>query len=58
MKEHNKRSKGKRASGYVFVGCLIIGWAAGVITNMLPYSIFIGLGAGFIGMAIVRLKHD
>ena len=54
--EEKKKGKRKGSSGLVFVGCLIIGWAVGLLTDTLPATLFIGLGVGFIAMAIMRLK--
>ncbi len=41
-------------SGLVFVGCLLIGLAVGLLTgNVAPWLIG-ALGVGFIGMAVTR----
>ena len=48
--------KGKGISGLVFVGCLMVGLAAGFITGQIVAGVLGGLGVGFIGMAIARYK--
>ena len=44
----------KGPSGSVFVGCLMIGLATGLYTGNVPVGLFIGLGIGFIAMAVTR----
>ena len=41
-------------SGLVFVGCLFIGLAIGILTGNVVVGLIAGLGVGFIGMAITR----
>jgi len=41
-------------SGLVFVGCLFVGLAAGLLTGQVAVGILGGLGVGFIGIAVVR----
>ena len=56
MANEAKEPKKKGISGLVFVGCLMLGFAAGFITGQIPAGLFAGLGVGFIAMAIVRYK--
>ena len=56
MASEEQKPKKTGASGLVFVGCLMIGFAIGFITGNVPAGLFGGLGVGFIAMAIVRLK--
>lgn len=42
------------AAGLAFVGFLIIGLGAGILTGQVATYLLIGLGAGFVGMAIAR----
>ena len=44
----------KGASGLVFVGCLLLGLAIGLLTGNVAVGLLGGLGVGFIAMAIVR----
>ena len=44
----------KGISGLVFVGCLMLGFAIGFITDNVVAGLFGGLGVGFIAMAIIR----
>jgi predicted lipid-binding transport protein (Tim44 family) len=44
----------KGISGVVFVGCLMIGFAIGLLTGNMAAGLFGGLGVGFIAMGIVR----
>lgn len=50
----NQKSKRSGVSGLVFVGCLLIGLAIGIWTGQVAVALLGALGAGFIGMAIVR----
>lgn len=43
-------------SGLVFVGCLLLGLAAGFLTWNIAAGVLGGLGVGFIAMAFVRYK--
>jgi hypothetical protein len=47
-------SKRKGAAGVVFVGCLLIGLAAGLLTGQTAVGILGGLGVGFVALGIVR----
>ncbi|MCB0003173.1 MAG: hypothetical protein KDI07_16205 [Anaerolineae bacterium] len=48
-------SKTTGVSGLVFVGCLLIGLAVGILTGEMAVVLLAALGFGFLGMAIVRL---
>ena len=54
MTSEKQGSKGKGASGVVFVGCLLIGLAAGLLTRQIAVGILGGLGVGFVGLGMVR----
>ena len=56
MSNEAGRPKGKGSSGVIFVGCLLGGMGIGFMTGNIPAGLFIGMGVGFIAMAIVRLK--
>jgi hypothetical protein len=56
MSEKAERPRGKGSSGLIFVGCLLGGMGIGFVTGNVPAGLFIGMGIGFIAMAIVRLK--
>ena len=56
--EKEKRSKKMEAGGLVFVGCLVIGMGVSFALDNMPVGLFIGLGAGFIAMAIIRFRTD
>lgn len=52
---NEKQEQGRNgASGLIFVGCLMIGLALGFLLNNVVAGLFIGMGVGFIGMAIAR----
>ncbi|MCB0201737.1 MAG: hypothetical protein H6649_00220 [Caldilineae bacterium] len=55
MSTETKKTRTSGASGLVFVGCLLIGLAVGILTGQVAAALLIALGVGFIGMAIVRL---
>jgi len=54
MSNNNQERSRKGTSGLVFVGCLILGLAFGILTGNVAVGLLVGLGVGFIGMAIVR----
>ena len=56
MAKEAKETSRKGISGLVFVGCFMLGLAAGFVTGQLPAGVLGGLGVGFIAMAIVRYK--
>jgi hypothetical protein len=51
--DHERKSR-SGTSGLVFVGCLLIGLAIGILTGQVAVALLIGLGVGFIGLAIAR----
>ncbi len=51
--EKQERSR-KGASGLVFVGCLMLSLAIGLLTGNIAVALLGGLGVAFIAMAIVR----
>lgn len=54
MSNNIQESSRKGASGLVFVGCLILGLALGLLAGNVAIGFLVGLGVGFIGMAITR----
>lgn len=44
------------AGGLVFVGCMFVGWGVGYLVGAQQAGWLIGMGAGFIGMALTRLR--
>ena len=46
--------KRKGAAGVIFVGCLILGLAAGFFTGNIVAGLLGGLGVGFVAMGITR----
>lgn len=55
-KESAKQKNRKEISGYVFVGCIVTGMGISFATNTMPVGLFIGLGVGFLMMALVRYR--
>jgi len=53
-REGHKERKG--SSGLVFAACFFTGMGISIATGTMPVGIFIGMGAGFAAMAIVRFK--
>ena len=53
-KQEPKRTE---ISGLVFVGCLMIGFAIGLLIGNIVVGLFGGLGVGFIAMAIARYEN-
>jgi len=56
MANEAKEPKRKGISGLVFVGCLMLGMGIGFAVGNVPVGLFVGMGVGFIAMAIVRYK--
>jgi hypothetical protein len=54
MDSEKQKPDRKGASGLVFVGCLMLGLAIGLLTGYVAAGLIGGLGVGFIAMAIVR----
>ena len=54
MSGEKQESSRKGISGLVFVGCLMIGLAIGLLTENVAVALLGGLGVGFIAMAIAR----
>jgi hypothetical protein len=54
MASEKQEPKRTGVSGLVFVGCLMLGLAIGLLTGNVAAGLIGGLGVGFIAMAIVR----
>ena len=54
MPESAGQKKTKDISGLVFVGCVVIGMGISFATNTMPVGLFIGVGVGFLTMALIR----
>jgi hypothetical protein len=54
MASEKQKPERTGVSGLVFVGCLMLGLAIGLLTGNVAAGLIGGLGVGFIGMAIVR----
>jgi hypothetical protein len=55
MSNTNEAPSRAGTSGLVFVGCLFIGLAVGLLTGELAIALLGALGVGFIAIAIVRM---
>jgi hypothetical protein len=54
MSDEKQKPKKSGISGLVFVGCLMLGIAIGLLTGNVAVGVMGGLGVGFITMAIAR----
>ena len=54
MASEKQEPKRKGASGLIFVGCLMLGLAIGLLTGNVAVGLLGGLGVGFIGMALMN----
>ena len=54
MASENRGPKRSGTSGLVFVGCLMIGLAVGILVQNAAAGVLGGLGIGFIAMAVAR----
>ncbi len=52
-----EKAKGKSLSSAVFLGCLFLGLAIGLLINETAVGVLVGLGAGFVLGAIVRIMY-
>ncbi|MCL6445955.1 MAG: hypothetical protein K6T83_21345 [Alicyclobacillus sp.] len=48
--------KGYEAGGSAFVGCIIMGFGLGLLFGQVLAGSVIGLGAGFLAMALFRAR--
>ena len=53
MAKTNSSDPNEVVAGLVFVGCLLIGTAVGFALSQLIVGAVVGLGVGFIGLALV-----
>ena len=53
-KEPSRKRKYKDVSGLVFIGCVVTGMGISFATNTMPVGLFIGVGIGFLMMALIR----
>lgn len=58
MEQNQKRKSTAKAAGYLFVGCMFIGMAAGWYMHDLLPGLFGGMGIGFILSAVVYLSQS
>ena len=54
MVEEKQERKRSGVAGLIFVGCLLIGLAIGLLTGEVAVALLGGLGVGFIGMSVAR----
>ena len=54
MTESPKQKKSKEIGGLVFVGCAVVGMGISFATHTMPVGLFIGVGVGFLLMALIR----
>ena len=54
MSSEKQATSRKGASGVVFVGCLMLGLAVGLLIENVAVGLLGGLGVGFIAMGAVR----
>ena len=54
MTESSGQKKRKEIGGLVFVGCAVIGMGISFATNTMPVGLFVGVGVGFLMMALIR----
>lgn len=54
MTSEMQEARQSGVSGLVFVGCLMLGLATGLLFGSVVVGLIGGLGVGFIGMAVMR----
>lgn len=54
----NKRIQtGRKPGDLVFVACLLIVIGVGIALNQIAVGVLVGLGVGFLGLAIISLRN-
>lgn len=48
--------KVRKLSGFIFVGCMFIGWGIGLLFNRSDVGFMLGMGVGFVLMGIIQSK--
>jgi len=48
----NKKKQTSTVAGLLFVGCIIIGLALGLLLQHVAFGTLIGIGAGFVAMGL------
>ena len=56
MTESSGQKKRKEIGGLVFVGCIITGTGISFATNTMPVGAIVGVGVGFLMMALIRYR--
>jgi hypothetical protein len=54
MTSEKQGTKSKGAAGVIFVGCLMIGLAAGLLTGQVVVGLLGGLGVGFVALGVTH----
>ena len=54
MTNETQKKKTSGASGVIFVGCLILGLAVGLLIGKIAFGLLGGLGVGLVAMGIAR----
>jgi hypothetical protein len=54
MANDAREPKKQGITGFIFVGCIVIGLGFGLAFDLMPGALIIGFGIGFIGMGIAR----
>lgn len=49
-----KESRGNQVGGIAFVGCILVGIALGILYSQAAVGTLLGVGIGFIVMAILK----
>ena len=57
MEKIDDKENKKSASGYLFVGCMFLGMAAGWFTGKFIIGLFAGMGIGFLLSAAIMFKN-
>ncbi len=55
-KPNTQANNSASTSGIVFVGCLFLGMGLGALADQAGAGTLLGLGAGFVAMALLRAK--
>ena len=53
MENNCKESNG--SYGFVFIGCMFLGWGIGLLLDSGQIGMFLGMGFGFLASGIVRM---
>jgi hypothetical protein len=56
-KNKSKKAKGEDVGGIAFIGCVVVGIGLGLYFRQPAVGTLLGVGVGFILMALIKLRN-